>query len=122
KVEGEKRARIVADPMTNSLLVKASPLDHVTIRRLLRDALDSDRDEAAVEMRTWVIGPLQHAAAADTAKVLAAVYRGAGIPSTFSVTPEPRTNRLVLRCSPAMHRDVLQLVEQLDAKTPERTK
>src|SRR5262249_14907878 len=32
--------RVVADPATNSLLVRASPLDMLTIRRLLDTALD----------------------------------------------------------------------------------
>lgn len=35
-----ERVRIVADPATNSLLIKASPLDTLTIRRLLTSALD----------------------------------------------------------------------------------
>jgi type II secretory pathway component GspD/PulD (secretin) len=35
-----ERARIIADPVTNSLLIKASPLDLLTIRHLLSKALD----------------------------------------------------------------------------------
>jgi type II secretory pathway component GspD/PulD (secretin) len=35
-----ERVRVVADPATNSLLIKASPLDTLTIRKLLTAALD----------------------------------------------------------------------------------
>ena len=35
-----ERVRVVADPGSNSLLIKASPLDTLTIRRLLETALD----------------------------------------------------------------------------------
>ncbi|MCI0681446.1 MAG: hypothetical protein L0Y71_05015 [Gemmataceae bacterium] len=37
---GNERIRVVADPATNSLLIKASPLDTLTIRSLLSRALD----------------------------------------------------------------------------------
>jgi hypothetical protein len=120
--EGTKRARVVADPATNSLLVKANPLDQLTIRRLLRGALDSDREESGTEIRTWVIGPLKYAIAGETAKVLTAVYCGAGERTGFTVTADQRTNRVVLRCSPALYRDVVHLVEQLDAETPKQGK
>ena len=47
-----ERIRVVADPATNSLLIKASPLDTLTIRNLLTRALDipearSPRDDGA---------------------------------------------------------------------------
>ena len=35
-----ERVRVIADPATNSLLLKANPLDSLTIRRLLQAALD----------------------------------------------------------------------------------
>ena len=38
--------RVVADPATNSLLVRASPLDMITIRRLLDKALDTGETES----------------------------------------------------------------------------
>ena len=69
------RIRVVADPATNSLLIRASPLDLLTIRRLLDKAIDaSDTDSRAVT-RTWVVGPLKFATAHEVANVLRDVYR-----------------------------------------------
>jgi len=82
--------------------------------------VDSDREQSGTGTRTWVIGPLEYAVAAETAKVLTAVYSGEGEQTGFTVTADQRTNRLGLRCSPAMHRDLAHLVEQLDAETPKK--
>jgi type II secretory pathway component GspD/PulD (secretin) len=70
----KERIRVVADPNTNSLLIKASPIDLVTIRSLLSKAIDGEVDSRAV-MRTWVIGPLKNAGARDVARTLHDVYR-----------------------------------------------
>src|SRR5262249_43106825 len=48
---------VVADTSTNSLLVKAKPLDMLTIRRLLRDALDTGETESNAVIRTHTILP-----------------------------------------------------------------
>src|SRR5207302_1718075 len=53
--------RIVADPTTNSLLVKASPLDLLRIRRLL-ESIDADVTESKANVKPWII-PLKHAIA-----------------------------------------------------------
>src|SRR5205823_12206826 len=37
----DSKVRVVADPGSNSLLVKASPLDLLTLKRLLKDAIDA---------------------------------------------------------------------------------
>jgi type II secretory pathway component GspD/PulD (secretin) len=111
----------VADPATNSLLVKASPLDTLLIRQLLQEALDTPRDEAAVEVRTWIIGPLKNADVVAMAKVIREAFRGdADRPaaSGFSVAADPASNSLVLRSSPILYQDILKLVEALDGKTP----
>src|SRR5262249_52292562 len=71
----EDRIRVVADRGTNSLLVKASPLDMLTIRRLLEKALDTGESDSTAIMRTWVIGPLRYATASEVATVLRDVYR-----------------------------------------------
>jgi type II secretory pathway component GspD/PulD (secretin) len=118
----EARVRIVADPSANALLVRASPLDLLTIRHLLRTALDSDRGEAEAVIRTWIIGPLKHAEAAEFAKLLTAVYRGEGGRTGFVVTADQRTNSLVLRCTQAVYQDAKRLVDQLDVKAPEKVK
>jgi type II secretory pathway component GspD/PulD (secretin) len=69
------RIRVVADPATNSLLVKASPLDMLGIRRLLEKAIDTGESESAATVKTWFIGPLKHASAAEVAMVIRDAYR-----------------------------------------------
>jgi type II secretory pathway component GspD/PulD (secretin) len=122
RAKGADRVRVVADAATNSLLVRASPLDLLTIRHLLRTALDSEREEVEAVIRTWIIGPLKYAEAAEVAKVLTAVYRGEGGRAGFVVTADQRTNTLVLRCSQPLYEDAKRLVEQLDMKAADKVK
>src|SRR5207248_9396809 len=51
----EDRIRVVADPATNSLLVRASPIDMLGIRRLLNTSLDVDTVDSRAVIRTWMI-------------------------------------------------------------------
>jgi type II secretory pathway component GspD/PulD (secretin) len=67
--------RVVADPGSNSLLVRASPLDMLTIRRLLDKAIDSGEIDSNAVQKTFVIGPLKYANATDVVSVLKDVYR-----------------------------------------------
>jgi type II secretory pathway component GspD/PulD (secretin) len=120
--KGGDRVRVVADPATNSVLVRASPLDLLTIRHLLRTALDSEQEPVEAVVRTWIIGPLKHSEATEMAKVLTAVYRGEGGRAGFVVTADPRTNSLVLRCSQPLFQDAKRLVDQLDMKAPDKVK
>ena len=69
-----ERIRVVADTATNKLLVKASPLDMLTLRNLL-SKLDVGDVENAVRITTKVIGPLKYAQATDVASVIEKVYR-----------------------------------------------
>ena len=71
----KERIRVVADPGTNSLLVKASPIDLVTIRSILGKFIDTGEVDSRALMRTWVIGPLKNASAQDVARTLRDVYR-----------------------------------------------
>lgn len=71
---GAGRIRVVADPATNSLLVRATPLDMLEVRRLLSMIDVDDKDNRAV-IRTHVIGPLRHANATEIATVIRDVYR-----------------------------------------------
>src|SRR5205823_11634865 len=53
----QNRIRVVADPATNSLLVKASPIDMLSIRRLLDKAIDAeDTDSRALTRSELVAG------------------------------------------------------------------
>lgn len=70
-----ERIRVVADTSTNSLLVKATPLDMLTIRSLLDRALDVGENDSRATIRTHIIGPLQFAHAVDVASVIQSVYR-----------------------------------------------
>jgi type II secretory pathway component GspD/PulD (secretin) len=110
-----ERVRIVADPNSNSLLVRASPLDLITIKGLLDKGLDvpTPRDEGGP--RTYVLGPLRHARAADLVKVLRDLYRDGGQPAV-TITTDPRTNTLILRGPIAVHEDARKLVERLDVE------
>jgi type II secretory pathway component GspD/PulD (secretin) len=120
--KGPKRVRIVADLATNSLLVRASPLDLFTIRHLLKTALDTDAGAGETETaaQTFVVGPLKHARAGDMAKLLGELYRTEGGRPEMVVTADPRTNTLLLRGSAALLRDIQRLVTQLDVKTAEK--
>src|SRR5262249_37277676 len=85
-----ERIRVVADTTTNSLLVKANPLDMLTIRLLLTRALDTGETDSKAVIRTWIIGPLKHAHAVDVASVIREVYRESlnnNTPNTPLLTP-----------------------------------
>jgi len=139
-----QKVRVVADPTSNSLLVKASPIDMLSIKRLLKDAIDSGSERATSS--THVIGPLKAAKAADVADVVREVYRdslnsnsptggrGGGFfpfgggqpvqritdangnprPAALTVSTEEGTNTIVVHCSEALFRDIDKLVQQLD--------
>jgi type II secretion system protein D len=83
------RIRVVADSNNNQLLVKASPMDLLTIRRLLRDSIDTDNQ--AGRMQNFMIGPLKNTSAAEVAQVLQQVYRES-INSAATSGPGARAN------------------------------
>jgi type II secretory pathway component GspD/PulD (secretin) len=109
---GQERARIVADRGSNSLLVKATPLDMLTIRRLLSRSLDVE-SEHGEGPRTYLLGPMRHVRAEEVAKVLRDVYKGDG-KSAVTVAVDPRSNTLILRGPAAVYQDAQKLVTQLD--------
>ncbi len=69
------RIRVVAEKQSNSIVVvKASPLDLLTIRKLLERAIDSTPDvDSANAMKTWIIA-LQNQDAVTIATTLKEVY------------------------------------------------
>jgi type II secretory pathway component GspD/PulD (secretin) len=71
----EERIRVVADPASNSILVKASPLDMLEVRRLLKDAIDSGDTNSAAVIKSWLLPPLKYASATEVASVIKDVYR-----------------------------------------------
>ncbi|MCI0380116.1 MAG: hypothetical protein L0215_21235 [Gemmataceae bacterium] len=114
-----KRIRIVADPATNSLLVRGSALDILTVRQLLRDGLDAEREEG-VEVRTFLVGPLKYVKAADAVKLLSNIYHNSFQKAGFSIGADERTNSIVLRCSDAVFRDVQVLIRELDSQARDK--
>src|SRR5439155_7527115 len=67
--------RVVAYPPTNTLLVRASPLDMIRIKQLLRNAIDIDDADSKGIIKTWILKPLQFANATEVANILKDVYR-----------------------------------------------
>lgn len=70
-----ERIRVVADPQTNIILVKATPIDILTIRSLIAEALDRNDIDSDAIMKTYVIGPLKYAVASEVASIIRDVYR-----------------------------------------------
>lgn len=106
----------MADPANDVLLVKANPLDLLTIRRLVAKTLDvGAAGESVSAVRTWVVGPLKTVRAADMAKILQTLYRAAPAASPrLSVAVDERTNALVLHCAELLYQEVRQLVRALE--------
>jgi type II secretion system protein D len=77
------RIRVVADPATNSILVKANPLDMLTIRRLISNSLDVGFTDSDILIRTSVIGPLKYAHAVEVATIIRDVYQ-----QSMSLSPQ----------------------------------
>jgi type II secretory pathway component GspD/PulD (secretin) len=69
-----ERIRIVADPSINAVIVRATPLDMLTIRKLITESLDTPADLNNAQVRTNMIGPLKNAHAIDVAMVIRDVY------------------------------------------------
>jgi type II secretion system protein D len=68
----ENRIRVVADPQTNTLIVRASPLDELTIRKMLKEFLDTG---ATAIVKTHKPIKLVYARASDVGNVIKDVYR-----------------------------------------------
>jgi len=139
-----ERIRIVADSATNTLLVKASPLDMLTLHNLLTKAIDRGDSESGALIGTHIIGPLQNAAASDVATIIRDVYKEAmtkssgssnsgGSPIGFPFGPRPsdgggssskaaalsvgvddKTNSLVVAATQPLFEDINKLVKELD--------
>ena len=69
------RVRIVAEQTSNSLLVKASQLDILTIDNLLRTVIDRGVTDSNAVVKAFTFGPLQYAVATEVVDILSTVYR-----------------------------------------------
>jgi hypothetical protein len=148
----EARVRVVADPETNMLLVRASPLDLVAIRHLVDTAIDvTTPPDAKGVMRTHVIGPLKYAVATEVLGVIKDAYRedtdnnpvggavgggrfrtpvpnqnigpdGQPRPVTLTVAVDDQTNSIIVQCNDNMYEDIRKLVEQLETVSKNSTR
>src|SRR5262249_8552002 len=139
-----ERVHVVADAETNTIMVKAKPLDMAAIKKLVKESLDVTSDDSNKTIKTHVIGPLKNAKADDVAEVIKDVYResmnnnarervaprlllfgrpqnqlnidptGAPKGVTLSVSVDTPTNSLVISCPTDMYKDIKKLVEMLE--------
>ncbi|MCI0461115.1 MAG: hypothetical protein L0Z62_29550 [Gemmataceae bacterium] len=114
-----ERVRIVAEPVSNALLVRGTPLDLLTLRQMVTKVLDGEGGAEEV-IRTRIIGPLRHAKAAEVARVLREVYADGPRPSVFSVGIDTRTNSLVIRGASHLEAEIEALVQRLDQKAGDK--
>ncbi len=68
-----EKIRVVADPGTNSLLVRAKPIDLMTIRRLLANSLDRRDFDSDAKIKDFYIA-LKNVKAVDMAEILERSY------------------------------------------------
>jgi type II secretory pathway component GspD/PulD (secretin) len=84
------RVRVVADTASNSLLVKATPLDMLEIKRILDKSIDSGDTDSSAIMRTWPPLPLKYAKATDLASIIRDVYKENTNPNGTTTGPVGR--------------------------------
>jgi hypothetical protein len=110
---GPRRARIVADPATNQLLVRARPADLDSIEAVLTwiDVPEATAPAGGGEGDIKVFR-LKNASAAAVAKVLNEVMNDGG--RRVRVTPEPVTNQLIVRARRDDLFTIEKLLQQLD--------
>ena len=68
------KVRVVADVASNTLLVRASPVEMITIKSLIKNSIDAD-DEANTNQKARPLGPFKYANAYEVAQVIQTVYR-----------------------------------------------
>jgi len=120
---------IQADPGSNSLVVTASREDHETIKHLLT-LLDK---ESTVANRVAIF-PLQKARAEDLADIIRELISqqqklgagrrgkaGAGAATVAAITPDARTNSLVVWAAPSEMDNIKTIIERLDTSEPKAT-
>jgi hypothetical protein len=144
----EDRIRVVADTATNSLLVRASPLDMMTIRRLLDRAIDTGNSEGGMQTYRFT---LKKAVPSEVATVLTTLFRestnnnpsatgrnafeagftggqnhnigadGQPRPVTLSVSADDATRTLWVYCGRLKYEEVKKVVDAEDASATVKT-
>jgi type II secretory pathway component GspD/PulD (secretin) len=140
----EPRVRIVADTGSNSLLVKANPIDMAEIKRIIRESID--RGTPNPTLKTYKIGPLKYADASDIEDTIKDIYHeqmdqnpdlsqvrggrrtmmaafapnrnvdasGNPRPVNLTLSVDYRTNSLILHTTSALYKDIKALALDLD--------
>ncbi len=87
---GTEKVRIVADTITNSLLVKATLTELVTLRKIVNQIDTAQQDSQAV-MKTWVLPPMKYANATEVATQLQTLYKESITPTSTSSSSSSRS-------------------------------
>jgi type II secretion system protein D len=67
------KVRVVADPGSNTLLVRASPVEMITIKNLIKNSIDADEDATGTQ-KVHPLGPFKFANASEVMQVIETVY------------------------------------------------
>jgi hypothetical protein len=78
------RIRVVADVGSNSLLVRANPLDTLAIKRLLNKAIDSGDTDSKAVIKRHMLPPLKFSSASEVTQTLKEVFREQLNPNAIS--------------------------------------
>ncbi|MBN2053986.1 hypothetical protein JW905_03635 [bacterium] len=106
---GRRRASVIDDPRTNSVMVSGSSTDHLLVEQLVQSL-----DRPQPEERTGVVVVfLEHADAAALAQVLNAQGQSAGQESA-GVVADIASNALVLNGPPQAIAQLQEIIRQLD--------
>jgi type II secretory pathway component GspD/PulD (secretin) len=142
QMKAEGSIRVVADPTTNSLLVRAKPLDMLTIRKMVEESIDNDKVNEKQINKNWKIGPLKHATAKEMYDLVKNIYKehinntleivksGArrnaplvkvdqnDLPHGVDLTVayDAKTNSLFLNCNEGMYEEIKKLIDEADAE------
>jgi len=133
------RVRVVAEKSSNSLIVvRSSPLDLLTMKKLLANVIDSGETDSDAVQRTYVIR-LKNTDAVDMASQLEKLYRpllsasggaqaspfpfpfaqpqGGGStakPPALTISTDDRTNSVLIMATKTLYEEVRGVVEMLD--------
>jgi len=113
---GVRRVRVVADPGSNSLLVRANLLDLISVRRIVENSVDKAPAGGPGEL---AILPLKTASAADAAKIIEQVFNDPKIDANrIRVVADAGSNKLLVRGTQQDIQEVRRLVENTIDQSP----